>query len=141
MDNIIQKKGKNMNWKKIWSFAEKHRFSIIAPVLGASIWLVAVGCTPMTNSPVSGQKIDAKQLQIEFDTTMAKYEYAKDDLEHQAEMQAKFTTALMSLASGQVANIAGLINLALTSGLIGFGVDHVRKNGVIAGLKRNNTPA
>jgi len=34
----------------------------------------------------------------------------------------------------------GLLQLIFGTGLIGFFADNVRKNGVIAGLKRNKTP-
>lgn len=126
-----------MNWKKIWKWVEHNRFTVAIPIIGLGVWLIAVGCTPETLSPLTNRMVNASQLQIDFDTMMASFEFAKADLERQALMQAEFTKAILMLASGSVADLPGLLQLLLGSGLLGFAADNIRKNGVIGGLKRN----
>lgn len=132
-----------MQWKKIWSWTEKNRFTVLCPIIGAVIWFVAVGCTPITQSPVTpGKDVTAIELEQEFliwqkenEITVAKFEAAGKDLERQAENQKKFFEVITVLASGSVADWPGLVNLLLGSGMIGLVGDNIRKNGVIGGLK------
>ena len=131
--------------KKIWKVIEHHRFTVIAPVVGAAVWLVAVGCTPLTVSPLDDAKrVNASQLSIEFKSwearqaiVAAKFEAAGEDLTRQAEANEAFKQTLLTLASGSVADWPGLVQLLIGGGLLGVIGDNVRKNGVIGGLKRN----
>jgi len=124
-------------WTKIWKWIEHNRFTVVIPLIVLIFWIIAVGCTPETKSPVTGKLVTAAELQLDFDTVMASFELAKVDLERQAEMQTKFTEALMKLASGNVADWPGLAQMLIGGGLLGFFADNIRKNGVIGGLKRN----
>jgi hypothetical protein len=134
-----------MNWSEIWSWIEKNRFTVIAPVIGTVIWLVAVGCTPVTESPfVPGKEVTATQLEQDYliwqkenEIVMQKFENAGKDLEQQKANQAAYIGVITTLASGGVADWPGLIQLLLGSGLVGLIGDNIRKNGVIGGLKRN----
>jgi len=128
-----------MNWTKIWNWIEHNRFSVIVPVMAIVLWIVAVGCTPQTLSPLSGKMVTAAELQVDFNTAMARFELASADLERQAEMQAKFNELLLVLASGSVADWPGLLQMIIGGGLIGFMADNVRKNGVIGGLKKSKS--
>ncbi len=126
-----------MSWTKVWNWLEHNRFSVIVPVVALVLWIVAVGCTPQAVSPLSGRLVTAAELQVDFDTTMARFDLASADLERQAEMQSEFRELLLALASGSIADWSGLLQMLLSGGLIGFFADNVRKNGVIGGLKRN----
>lgn len=134
-----------MNYKKIWSWIEKNRFTVLCPVIGVVLWIIAVGCTPETVNPVHPeQQVNAMQLEQEFiiwqkenEVMIAKFEAAGKDLQVQAENQAQFFDVLVTLASGSVADWPGLAQLLLGSGVIGLAGDNIRKNGVIGGLKRN----
>ena len=130
---------------KIWSSIEKNRYSTILPIIGIIGFLyIAFGCVPKTISPVgSGVKVNASELERDYETwkisieqTVKRFEYAAADIEKQQEQWSKITNVLMKVASGGVTNYSGLLNIVLTSGLLGIGADNVRKNGVIAGLKR-----
>jgi hypothetical protein len=131
--------------KSIWKTIEHHRYTVIAPVVGAAVWLAAVGCTPMTLSPLDDAKrVDASQLSIEFKSwaakqtiVAAKFDAAGEDLTRQAEANEAFKQTLLTLASGSVADWSGLVQLLVGGGLLGVIGDNVRKNGVIGGLKRN----
>lgn len=125
-----------MNWSKVWNWFEHNRFSVIVPVVALTLWLVAVGCTPQTVSPLSGRLVTAAELQVDFDTTMARFELSAIDLEKQAEAQSEFRELLLALASGTIADWSGLLQMLVTGGLVGFFADNVRKNGVIGGLKK-----
>lgn len=124
-------------FRKIWNYIEHNRFTVIAPLVALMLWVTAIGCTPETQSPVTGRMVNAQQLAIEYDHFVAQFDYAKADLERKAEAQAEFKKALLELASGGVADLPGLLKMLLSGGLIGFAVDNVRKNGVIGGLKKN----
>jgi len=133
--------------KKVWKAIEHHRFTVVAPVIGAAIWLTAVGCMPLTQSPVDERKqVDAKQLKVEYKGWMAqqkvieaKFEAAGHDLTRQAEANEAFKQTLLTLASGSVADWSGLVQLLVGGGLVGVLGDNIRKNGVIGGLKKNRT--
>lgn len=134
-----------MNWETIWSWIEKNRFTVLFPAVGVILWLVALGCIPVTQSPVNPERVvSATELDQEFlvwqkenEVTAAKFEAAGKDLQQQAENQAKVITVLTKVASGSVADWPGLVQLLLGSGVVGLIADNIRKNGVIGGLKRN----
>lgn len=125
------------NWLKVWKWIEHNRFTVIVPVLAIILWTIAVGCTPEVASPLTGRMVNAAQLQIDFDTVMASFRLAGENLERQALMQAEFTKILLGLASGGIADWSGLLQLLLGGGLLGFMGDNIRKSAVIGGLKRN----
>ena len=138
-----------MEWiNKVWKAIEHHRFTVVAPVIGAAIWLTAVGCMPLTQSPTDETKeVDARQLDIEYQSWLAKqkiieakFEAAGHDLTRQAEANEAFKQTLLTLASGSVADWSGLVQLLVGGGLLGVVGDNIRKNGVIGGLKRNRGP-
>lgn len=139
-------KGDIMNvLTKIWSGIEKNRWTTIVPFVGLILWVVInISCTPTTDSPISsGIKVNAVKLEQDYltwkaniETTAKRFEYAVADIEKQQEQWSKITGLLMQVASGGVTNYSGLLNMVLGSGLLGVGADNVRKNGVIAGLKR-----
>ena len=131
---------------KIWGIIEKNRWSTIAPAIGVIVWLVvSFSCVPKTESPIrAGVKVNAKVLKQDFETWKAnneliakKFQWSAEDIEEQQERWNKFTAILMKVASGNVTSPTGLLNIVLASGLLGVGGDNLRKNGVIAGLKRN----
>lgn len=131
---------------KIWSVIEKNRWSIIVPLLGVLLWSYAsLSCMPTTESPVrQGVMLSATELQQEYDTwttnnelIVKKFELAAEDIKRQQEQYSKIESAVMSIVSGNVTTWSGLLNLILGSGIIGVSADNIRKNGVIAGLKRN----
>jgi len=133
---------------KIWSVIEKHRFSVCVPLLGVILWVVvSFSCVPTTESPIqAGMQLNAAELQHEYETWVAqneiiakRYEWAVADIKEQQEQFSKLTTLLLSIASGSVTSWAGLLQMLASGGLVGFAADHIRKNGVIAGLKRNGT--
>jgi hypothetical protein len=132
-----------MEWKKFWKTIEHHRYTVMAPVIGAVVWVAAVGCTPMTASPLDEAKlVNASQLSIEFKSwearqtiVAAKFEAAGEDLTEQAEANEAFKQTLLTLASGSVADWSGLVQLLIGGGLLGVVGDNIRKNGVIGGLR------
>jgi hypothetical protein len=135
-----------MKWyQKAWNTIEHHRYTVVTPVIGGLIWVAAVGCTPMTTSPLDEAKlVNASQLSIEFKSwearqaiVAAKFEAAGEDLTRQAEANEAFKQTLLELASGSVADWSGLVQLLVGGGLLGVVGDNIRKNGVIGGLKRN----
>jgi len=131
--------------KRIWKLIEHHRYTVVCPVIAGLVWATAVGCTPMTQSPVDETKqVNARQLSIEYQgwqaqqkVIEAKFEAAGEDLTEQAEANEVLKQTLLTLASGSVADWSGLMQLLVGGGLLGVLGDNVRKNGVIGGLKRN----
>ena len=130
--------------KKIWDFMDHNRFTVICPMVAIIIWLLAVGCTPLTPSPRDeGRMVNAAQLGIEYEQWMAdqkvmekRFEAAGQDLERQAQANEEFKQLLLTLASGSVADWSGLVQLLVGGGLLGVVGDNIRKNGVIGGIKR-----
>jgi hypothetical protein len=129
----------------VWSWIEKNRFTVLLPVLGLLIWIVAIGCTPVTLSPTDPiRAVNAQELQTEYqiwlkenEAMQIRFDAAGLDLQRQQDQQDKFMSFLTTLASGNVADLPGLLTLLISSGAGGFLLDNIRKNGVIAGLKRN----
>ena len=134
---------------KVWSGIEKNRWTTIVPFVGVVLWLIiSMSCVPTTKSPIgSGVKVNASELKRDYQTWLADnelkskmFEFAAEDIKTQQEKWNKFTSVLMQVASGNVTSFQGLLNIFLGSGLLGVGADNVRKNGVIAGLKRGKKP-
>ena len=130
---------------KIWSVIEKNRWTTIIPVVGLILWIVlSFSCVVKTKSPIkNGVLVTAAELELEYQTWVAdcnataeKFRFAATDIERQQAEWNKITSVLMQVASGDVTNYSGLLNIILASGMLGVGADNVRKNGVIAGLKR-----
>ena len=132
-----------MDWKKLWNAIEHHRYTVVCPVIALLVWVLAVGCTPMTASPLDETKlVNANQLSIEFKSweakqaiVAAKFEAAGEDLTRQAEANEAFKQTLLTLASGSVADWSGLVQLLIGGGFLGVLGDNIRKNGVIGGLR------
>jgi len=131
----------------VWSVIEKNRWTVIVPALGFVLWIVAgFSCMPATESPTRlGVQVNAAELKMDYETwvsknelTAKKFEWAAADIERQKEQWGKVQETLMSIASGSVTSWSGLLSIIMPSGMIGFFADNIRKNGVIAGLKRNN---
>ena len=129
--------------QKVWKVIEHHRYTVVCPVIALLFWVFAVGCTPMTASPIDETKlVNAKQLSIELKSweakqaiVAAKFEAAGEDLTRQAEANEAFKQTLLTLASGSVADWSGLVQLLIGGGLLGVVGDNIRKNGVIGGMK------
>jgi hypothetical protein len=130
--------------KKIWNVLEHNRFTVVCPIVAALVWMSAVGCTPVTFSPTEpGKVVNARELNTEYQVWLAqnkameaKFTAAGEDLKEQAAQQEQFKQLLLTLASGNVADWSGLVQLLVGGGLLGALSDNIRKNGVIGGLKR-----
>ncbi len=131
---------------KAWKWIEHNRFVVIGPVVALMLWGYAVGCTPMTRSPLDPARlVNTIQLDLDFKTwqsqqeiTAAKFTAAGQDLEQQRVNNEKMKEQIMSLASGGIPDASGLVKLLIGGGGLGAIVDNIRKRGVIAGGKRNN---
>lgn len=131
--------------EKIWKWIEHNRFVIIGPIIGLLIWAYAVGCTPLTPSPLDpGRLVNVQQLDLDFKTwrsqqeiMAARFDVAGQDLEQQEASNEKIKEGLLALASGGVPDMPGLLKLLLGGGGLGALIDNIRKGGVIGGLKRN----
>lgn len=133
-------------WQKIWSVVEKNRWTVIAPLFGVILWVVAgVSCTPKTASPIRPTvTVNAAVLQQDFQTWQSdcalmskKFEWAVADIKQQEERWNNIEAALMNVATGGVTSWSGLLSILTGSGIVGLFADNIRKNGVIGGLKRN----
>ena len=129
---------------KVWSYIEKNRWTMICLAIGIGLWLTAASCTPVVQSPTTGQQVNAVELANDLDVYMMehqiilkKFDAAEADIQAQIAQMEKIKEVIMTLASGNVADVSGLVTLLLGSGAVGVVADNFRKNGVIAGLKRN----
>lgn len=130
---------------KIWKWIDHNRFVVIGPIVAIAIWTYALGCTPQTASPLDPAKmvterelgVDLKIWQAENEIMIAKFEIAGEDLEQQRQNNKKLEDFILSLASGNVADLPGLITLLITGGGLGAITDNIRKRGLISGLKLN----
>lgn len=130
---------------KIWKFIEHNRFTWIGPIIGIMLWAYAVGCTPETASPLDpGRMVNVLQLELDFKTwgsqqeiMAAKFEAAGQDLEQQRLNNEKIKEQILSLASGGIPDVSGLMKLLIGGGGLGAIMDNIRKRGVLAGGKRN----
>lgn len=124
-----------------------NRFVFVGPIVAIMIWTYAVSCTPLTTSPLDpGRLVNVQQLDLDFKTWQsqqeimaARFEAAGLDLEQQKTSNEKIKESLLSLASGGIPDVPGLLKLMVGGGGIGAIVDNIRKGGVIGGLKRNKT--
>lgn len=131
---------------KIWKWMDHNRFFVIGMIAASAIWIGAQGCTPTAASPLDQAKlVNAPQLELEFkawraeqEIILARFDLARDDIQRQKEGWAEIQQALVTLASGGVADLPGFIQLALGLGGVGAITDNIRKRGLIAGLKRNS---
>lgn len=132
--------------KKLVKWLDYNRFTVIAPMLALTLWIVAIGCMATTTSPLDpGKQVNALELQTEFEVwqlqqqqIMIRFEAGRADIEKQQKAWGEFQNVLLQLASGNVANWSGLAQLLIGGGLLGFAGDNVRKRGLIAGLKKNS---
>ena len=129
---------------KIWNTLEHNRYTVICPLIAILIWVIAVGCTPLTLSPLEPPRlINAQELKTEYEVWLTqnkameiRFAAASEDLKAQAQKQEEIKQTLLALASGSVADWPGLMQLLVSGGLLGVVGDNIRKNGVIGGLKR-----
>lgn len=129
----------------IKKWIDHNRFIVIFPVVAFLIWGYAASCTPRTPSPIDpGRQVDERGLGIEYKRweveqviVAAKFEAAGEDLQEQRDNLAKIQKTIMTIATGNVADVPGLLRLLLGGGGIGAVLDNIRKRGLIAGLKRN----
>lgn len=131
--------------KKTWKWIDHNRFTVIFPVLAVVIWIAGVSCMPQTASPLNPAKlVNERQLELEYKTwqsqqeiMIARFEAAGENLKEQKEQQAKLQEFVISLASGDIADLPGLVALLISGGGLGAILDNIRKRGLISGLKRN----
>lgn len=132
--------------EKIWSVIEKNRWTVVLPIIGIVLWFIAsISCVPETASPIrQGVLVNAVELEQDYQTWVTnneliakRFEWAIADIERQEEEWSKLETALMTIATGGVTTWPALLQILVSTGLVGTFADNVRKNGVIAGLKRN----
>jgi hypothetical protein len=113
------------------------------------LWAYATSCTPLTESPLNlGRMVTEKQLALELkswqaqqEVAIAKFEAAGEDIAQQKENNKKIEELIMSVASGGVADMPGLLKLLIAGGGLGAITDNIRKRGLISGLKKNNKNA
>ncbi len=130
---------------KVLKWINWNRFLVILPVAGLVTWLIAAGCTPQTISPIDpARQVTAAQLEIDFvswknetEIIAARFDYARADLQEQTEQLADLQAKMVTLASGGVADLPGLLKLLMSGAGIGAITDNIRKRGLISGLKRN----
>ena len=133
------------HFTKVWNWLEHNRFTVICPAIAIVIWVTAIGCTPITQSPIEPDRmVNARELAIDYQAWQAeqriveaKFEAAGEDIAEQIEANEKFSQFLLTLASGSVADWGGLVQLLLTGGFLGVAADNVRKSAIIGGLKIN----
>ena len=133
-------------WLKIWKFIEHNRWTWIGPIVGLLLWVYALSCTPLTESPLDpGRMVNELQLSTDLKTWQAqqeimiiKFEAAGQDIAQQKESNKKIEKMILDLASGGIPDMAGLVKLMLGGGGLGALGDNIRKRGLIAGLKINN---
>ncbi len=131
--------------EKIWKWIDHNRFVVIFPVLAIVIWFAAASCTPQVASLLSpGQVVNERGLDLEYQTwqkqqeiMILRFEAAGESLEEQKIQQAKLQEFIISLASGDIADLPGLVTLLIGGGGLGAIIDNIRKRSLISGLKRN----
>lgn len=136
-----------INIKSIYKWIEHNRFIVIAPIACFIIWFVAIGCTALTADPLGGTRnLNTSELQVTFEVWQKeqeiigmRFEHAAKDLQAQEDQWSKIQILIMKLASGTIATWPGMLQLVMAGGFVGAISDNVRKRGLIAGLKRNNS--
>ncbi len=123
--------------KKVWKWIEHNRFIVISPVVVLVIWIIAFSCTATTPSPTDPRRlVNVAELKKEYQLFMIKYEFAVYDLELEQKRQGDLMQMIMTLASGGVADLPGLLQLLVGGGGLAAILDNIRKRTVIAALKR-----
>jgi hypothetical protein len=131
---------------KLWSLIEKNRWTVICPFFGVILWLYAsFGCIATASNPLNPeQQVTAVELsriyEIEKQNRLSidkKFEWAAEDIKEEQERFNQVQATILKLASGDVSDWGGLVQLLFTGGFVGLFADNIRKNGVIGGLKRN----
>ncbi len=133
--------------EKITKFISYNRFIVIGPCVAVLLWFYATSCTPQTRDPVHQDRfVNTIELQQSFaawqtsqQQVSALFEIAGEDLAQQAESNLKIEEFIMSLATGGVSDLPGLLKLLIGGGALGAIGDNVRKRGLIQGLKRNKS--
>lgn len=131
--------------KRIWTWIEYNRFTVITLVLSGFLSIAAYTCTPLTSSPIepirlvddTGLKLDLKEWQQKNELILLKFENAGADLQAQKERQAQVIDLITKLATGDIPDIPSALKLFILGGGLGAIVDNIRKRGLIAGLKKN----
>ena len=129
-----------MDFSKIWKWIDHNKFFVICVIASVVFFFVAASCTPTTQSPVDpAVMVNAPELELEFLTWQKQQEIilARVDLEAQEKAWNEIQQAIVTIASGGIADLLGFLQLLF--GLAGAGAitDNIRKRGLIAGLKRN----
>ncbi len=134
-----------MDFSKIWKWIDHNKFFVICVIASVVFFFVAASCTPTTQSPVDpAVMVNAPELELEFLTwqkqqeiILARFDLARVDLEAQEKAWNEIQQAIVTIASGGIADLLGFLQLLF--GLAGAGAitDNIRKRGLIAGLKRN----
>lgn len=132
-------------WASVWRWVDHNRWTVIGPIAGMIIFIVAMGCEPVVESPYTpGKFVNDRGLQIEFKTWQnqteliaLQFESAGQDLTEQKERLAGLKNIIIEIASGGISDMPTLLKLLIEGGAIGLMLDAVRKGGVISGLKRN----
>ncbi len=134
-----------MDFSKIWKWIDHNRWTVIAPIVATLLFVVAASCTVTTRSPVDpAVMVTAPELEIEFlswqknqEIILARFDLARADLEAQEKAWSEVQAAIVTVASGGVADLPGFLQLLLGLTSAGAITDNIRKRGLIAGLKRN----
>lgn len=126
-------------WIKCWKWLEHNRYALIMPICGIILWAAAGCLVAEAESPLTREQVNAKQLARHYDRMVAEFEDAAEEIEAEQQAQAEFKEFLISLASGNVTNLPGMLHLFLGGSWIGLAVDNIRKGGVIGGLKKKKT--
>ncbi|RKY11462.1 MAG: hypothetical protein DRP65_04165 [Planctomycetota bacterium] len=130
---------------EIRKWMDHNRFFVIGILGSTLIFIIAVGCTPTTQSPVDpAVMVTAPELELEYLTwhkqqeiILARFDLARADLEAQKKAWNEVQQAIVTLASGGIADLPGFMQLIFGLGGAGAIADNIRKRGLIAGLKRN----
>ena len=141
-----------MDFSKIWKWIDHNKFFVICVIASVVFFFVAASCTPTTQSPVDpAVMVNAPELelecltwQIQQEIILARFDHARQIkvtrdayLEAQEKAWNEIQQAIVTIASGGIADLLGFLQLLF--GLAGAGAitDNIRKRGLIAGLKRN----
>ncbi len=131
--------------KKVWKWINYNRYVTIGPIVAIVIWITACGMTATTESPTRpGRFVNALELQTEFELWQLDQEKmallfkaAGENIEQQQKAWSELESLMITLASGGVADLPGLLKLLAGGTLIGAIGDNIRKRGLISGLKKN----
>jgi len=136
---------KKMDFSKIRKWIDHNKFFVVGAIASVVFFFVAASCTPTTQSPVDpAVMVNAPELESEFLTwqkqqeiTLARFDLARVDIEAQEKAWNEIQQAIVTIASGGIADLPGFLQLLFGLGGVGAITDNIRKRGLIAGLKRN----